>query len=62
MSIDKKDLEFRTYDIGTFKSGTITHYPTGTIVQWYTSKQSPSEWRAREAALKELEKLINGFK
>lgn len=55
----RSDLQWTTYDIGRFKSGYVTHYPSGLRVDWYTNKEQPSEWRAREAAEAELEKLVN---
>jgi hypothetical protein len=59
MSLISKDLQFTTYTVGMFPHGFITHYPTGITVDWETSKEHPSQYRARQEALEKLEKLIN---
>jgi hypothetical protein len=62
MSFSMQDLQWTTYDIGRFKSGTVTHLPTGNFVHWTTDREHPSVWRAREAAQEELQKLVDGLK
>ena len=57
--MNRQDLEFHTFSAGKSAHGMITHYPTGKFVNWSIDDKIRSQWRAKEKAIKELEKLVN---